>query len=951
MASGMLAFVIISSTLLSLLSCNNQKNPSDDTIDSTVGSTNSQDTTTPPVNNLPVIEENPAVIISELMVPNEVGAEDAQGNKSPWIEFHNVSDAVVDLSEYTLTVGTKEGIKLPVMQIQPGEYAIVFANGVDGDNSINLKLMTIGNITLMHGDALSYKVTYTNATTNNSFLTANGCETPYPTPGYEAVREKDSVYISEIMASNSLFPIDGAICDWMEIYNASENAIDLSDYYASTDSSKPYRARLPKITLESGEYVVVCCERELPFKFSKNGESVFLTRNDGVLVAAVTFDALEEDTVWTYDKGVVNYPSPGYENTEEGSVLAITSRKGLIITEVMSSNTKYLPFNKKHCDMVEIYNDSDTAIDLSKYFFSDKESELQRYRLPEVTLGPGEYYVIYCDKDVSGAAPIGISSNGENIWLSNEDGYVSDAIAVPAIPVNRSWGRYQNDLVYFTTPSFGKANPAGNKTITQTPLATYSSGVYAQPISVTLSGEGVIYYTTDGTKPTTSSPVYNGEVISVHETMAVRAIAYDGDKIPSYSVTYNYFIDIPDYELPIIKISMSDDDLFGENGLHVKYNSKAEKQANCSFYVDGKEEFSIDCGIKVFGAYSRRYPKKSFQLEFRAEYGQGRLEYPIFENLNIDSFNNIVLRSGSQNSYITDAMMTDEFLTSLAAYSGNMPELLVQAYRPCNLYLNGEYWGVYFIREKIDDDFIADHFGVSKSSVTIIDWTNTLKAGSSDQGWSAIWKSVYTKKLDFSKYENYQWLADQLDLESFVDMLIMRMYSGDQDAANIRAFKSPEYDDGKWHFILYDNDISFRSYGVLQNRFNVFLNSSSYKKTHALFRALMENSQFEEYFLGRLAYHLGTTLAPENAQARLAEIVAEIENDMPYQIERWKNDNSTAMIHLDSITRWRKNVENMNYWLSDVRVKWFVQDVATTLSLDAQEITKYMGEEFVKYLN
>ena len=182
-------------------------------------------------------------------------------------------------------------------------------------------------------------------------------------------------------------------------------------------------------------------------------------------------------------------------------------------------------------------------------------------------------------------------------------------------------------------------------------------------------------------------------------------------------------------------------------------------------------------------------------------------------------------------------------------------------------------------------------------------------------------------------------------------MLIMRMYSGDQDAANIRAFKSPEYDDGKWHFILYDNDISFRSYGVLQNRFNVFLNSSSYKKTHALFRALMENSQFEEYFLGRLAYHLGTTLAPENTQERLAEIVAEIENDMPYQIERWKNDNSTDMIHLDSMTRWRKNVENMNYWLSDVRVKWFVQDVATTLSLDAQEITKYMGEEFVKYLN
>ncbi|MBP3333034.1 MAG: CotH kinase family protein [Clostridia bacterium] len=950
--SAFLAFIMILSALLSLAGCmgeqdtppSGEENKNDPPVE-TPGDPN------PPEDNRPSVEEDPAVIISELIVVNNVGAEDANGKTSPWIEFHNVSDKEVDLADYTLSIDSTSGIKLPTIKIAAGEYAIVFANGIESDSSINATLASKGLITLMHGDAISYKVLYTNKTANHSFLTANGSETPYPTPGYETVREKDNLVISEVMASNSLFPIDGVICDWMEIYNASEKDIDLSDYYASSDSTMPYRARLPEIIIKSGEYIIICCEKDIPFKFSKNGESVYLTRNDGVLAASVTYEALEEDTVWTYDKGVVSYPSPGYENTEAGSISAIMSRKGLIISEVISSNTKYSPFNKKYCDMVEIYNSSDKAIDLSKYFLSDKESELQKYRLPEVTLEPGKYYVIYCNTELSTAAPIGISSEGEEIWLSNEEGYVSDALAVPAIPVNRSWGRYENKLVYFTTPSFGKANPEGYETITQTPLASHSSGVYSQSITVTLSGEGTIYYTTDGTKPTTSSAKYKGQAIKVDKTMAIRAIAYNGNKIPSYSVTYNYFIDIPDYELPIIKISMSNEDLFGEKGLYPNYNSKQEKQANCSFYIDGKEEFSIDCGIKVFGAYSRRFPKKSFQLEFRSEYGKGRLEYPIFENLNISSFNNIVLRSGSQNAYITDTMFTDEFMTSLAAYSGNMPEVLVQAYRPCNLYLNGEYWGVYFIREKIDDDFIADHFGVSKSSVTIIDWPNSVSTGSSSQGWSEIWKKIYTNKLNFAKDENYKWLADQIDLESFADMIIMRMYSGDQDLGNIRAFKSPEYDGGKWHFILYDNDISFRSYSALQNRFNVFLKSNSYTRTHALFRALMQNSQFKEYFLERLAFHLNTTISPESAQARFDEIFAELEHDMPYTIDRWRNDNNSYMTHLNSMTRWKKNSDNMRYWISEVRVKWFVKDVAKTLGFGADEIAKYMGEEFVKYLS
>jgi len=941
-----LSLVLVAASLTGILvSCKQDE--------STISPSTDSSNTTPPTEggeSAPIYEEDPALNITELMVVNTVGAKDENGKTSPWIELYNSGDAELELSEYSLQVNALARVVLPAKKLAAGEYALIFLNGTAGESSIASSLSeSKGIITLTHGDKISHVVNYTNKSANHSFITANGSETPFPTPGYETVREKDNLIISELMASNSLFPINGADCDWIELYNASESAIDLSTYYASTDSVQPYRAQLPNTVLGSGEYIVLACEKDVPFKLSKDGESVYITRNDGVLAASVTYDPMEKNTSWTHDIGVCDAPSPGYANTHKGYIASVTARSGLIISEVVSSNTKYSPLNKQYCDMVELYNNSDAPILLSDYFLSDKGSQPQFYRLPEVTLEAGAYYVIHCDADVSGAAPIGISSDGENIWLTRADGFISDALKVPDIPLNRSWGRFEDKLLYFSTPSMGKENPAGGyERITATPLASSPSGSYASAIDVTLSGEGNIYYTLDGTQPSNASKKYSGETINVSKNTSIRAIAYNGDKIPSYDVTYNYFINQPDYELPIIKISMSDDDLFGSSGIYTNYNSKKEKLAHCAFYVDGNEEFSINCGIKVFGAYSRRFPKKSFQLEFRTKYGKGRLDYKIFENLNIESFNNIVLRSGSQNCYATDSMIADEYASSLAAYSGNMPEILVQAYRPCHLYLNGEYWGIYFIREKVDDDFIADHCGVSKDSVTIIDWTNTLNTGSSKQGWNTIWSAVYgSKKRDFSKDENYKWLADQLNLESFADMIIMRMWAGDKDLPNIRAFKSPEYDDGKWHFILHDNDMSFRANWT---RFNLFLNDSSTKKTHALFRALMENAQFREYFLGRMAYQLTTTLSVENATARLDEMISEIKNDMPYQIARWKNDNNSYMTHLPSVKKWNSNVEYLYYCVGDLKIERFVKDAANALSLSKEDVQKYMGEEFAKYL-
>lgn len=895
----------------------------------------------------PITEQSPAVIITELMVLNTAGIKDGAGKCSPWIEFYNQSENEILLSDYTLKVDGKSEYQLPSVKAAPGEYIIIFANGSDSDNSISLVPSSKGNMTLMHGELVSCRVDYTNLNANHSFITSNGSETSLPTPGYDKVKEKDDLVISELISSNSLYPINGVDCDWIELLNLSEYVVDLSNYYITTNISSPYAEKLPAVELKSGEYIVIACGSDVTFNLSKTGESVYITRNDGVLAASVTFEAIEKNTSWTYDNGVVNYPSPGYENTKEGNSKAITSRKGLVISEVISSNKKYSKFNGVYCDIVELYNNSSEPVLLSDYYLSDKGSDLKRYHLPEVTIGAGEYYIVYCDSEVDGAAPFGISADGENLFVSKEDGYLVDAVYVPALPQNRSWGRKGEQLLYFSVPTVGTANGMGHESITSNPQASVSSGIFTESQAVTLSGEGVIYYTLDGSKPTKSSAVYGGETITVDKNMAIRAIAYDGDKIPSELVTYNYFINIPEYELPIIKLSVNHEEMFGEQGIYTNYTSHEEIEGNFSMYVNGVEEFSINCGVKIFGAGSRKYTKKSFQLEFRSEYGTSRFEYPIFGDYDITSFDNIVLRSGSQNLFKSDTMMVDEFVTSLAMSGGQMNSVLVQAYRPCNVYINGEYYGVYFIREKIDRDFIADHFGISYESITIINYLSMLQEGDSMQGWDEIWNTVYYKKLDLSIDENYKLIAAQLNLESFIDMIIMRMYSGDSDFKNIRAFKSEEYDGGRWNFILFDNDMSFRADDKISQSVQRFVTFSDAKVDHALLRALMKNEQFKALFLERLALHLNTTLTTENAHKRLDEMVKEIEHDMEYQIDRWNDDS----FYVASMDKWRANLDKLYRWTGDIRREWFVADAAKALGLTKEDVGRYMGEEFMQYVD
>lgn len=804
----------------------------------------------------PVRTDDSPLVITELMTLNSAGYRDAAGRYCQWAELKNVSGSPVELSGYTLVFADAAA---PLSgTLAPGEVTLTVSS------DWGFLLPTRGTLELHRGKRVVFSAEYDNKRENCSWLFASGEETGFPTPGYEEQRAPDALRISEVMSDNDTLPVGGRLADWVELYNAGEAAVDLGEYFLSRDASNPYKCRLPDLTLAPGEYALLVCGQELDFNIAKEGCTLILTRGDGVCAESASIPALASGESYTYDTGVVSCPTPGLANTGENRAAAFVPT-GLCISELMSSNHS-CPIGEDTCDWVELYNAGSESAELSEYTLGKKKDGSDAAPLPAGTLAPGEYTVIPCDRK---AMPFKLSADGVRLILRRGK-EIADLVTAPAVPSDRSYGRSGEQLLYYAAPTPGAPNGTGYPTLCPAPAASVPSGFYTEPFTVTLSGEGDIYYTTDGTTPTAHSTLYRGEAIPVEETMAIRALAADGKRISSDSVTFNYFLNEPDYELDVLKLCVAP----GHFSFGLNVSSTNERfPASLSLYHEGKEEFSVNCGVSLFGSGSRILDKKSFQINFQYPYGPTKLRYQLFDDLPLDSFNSLIIRSGSQDhSY---SMLRDEFLTALFRDAG--ADVLTQSFRPVNLYINGRYWGIYYIRERVTDEMIADHYGVTPESVTIMRKLEVCACGSDAEQWKSVYKLAASS--DLTVEENYRRVAAQLDIESCIDYFIASMWGHNYDIGNVKVFYSPELD-SRWHFVLFDMDVAL----MKNNQLSVVMQCGSYMH---LLENLMTNEGFKAAFTRRMAELLHGPLQEETVLAGLEDFIAMIENDMVYNCERW----------------------------------------------------------------
>lgn len=771
----------------------------------------------------------------------------------------------------------------------------------------------------------------------------------------------DSVVINELMVSNrtGLLSADGKTHDWVELKNLSSSPARLENCVLSLDSTKEWALSDTMIAphgcllIESSKGETSSPEtKSSNIKLPKEGGCLRLLR-DGEVVAEAEYGEMAADQSLSrtddgsYEKTYMQ--TPGFDNTPDGyeqfCALLDSQRQGpLLIWEVMSRT------EKSTTNWVELKNVGDTAVDLSQYCLSSKKGN--EWQMPAQSLAPGKTIVIQAaGRKANKFNPLHASfkfGNSETVLLS-KDGRFVDGVCAKATLQGTSIGRAvgRKGFFFFASPTRGAENGVPYRFIAEPPRLSKEAGIYNKVKRLVLrldSCSRTVHYTLDGSEPTASSPVWRDSVVLTRSTV-VRAYA-EGDSctLRSSTLTATYLLN-EHHSLPVICVSMNNADLYDYNrGIYAQgpgyspqwphlganFWKSWTRDAHVEFF-DGNDGFSTDCGIKIFGGYSRYEAKKSFCLKFKNRYGANEVSYDFFDQGEAVDLHDLVLRSGSQD--YNRCMVRDEFFTSLMA--AECPTLLVQPYRPVALYINAEYFGLYYLRDKIDRNFVAKRLGVTNDSITIL-----MSMGYQEEGSNKEYNRLmaYITSRSMADDANYEYVKDRVDLQGLIDWKLGEIYSANTDVGNIRYVRSTDEGcDKKWHFVFYDLDATWvgnRPTAAFYLSTGGAAAAAGVGVHNRMISALLANRNFRELFLQRLSHHMHHTFTEKNATAVFNGIVNTIRPEMKRNCERWPQL---------SYETWEKNIVKFREKFA-TRSKTMLDDLRQLLSITEAENKKYFGD-------
>ncbi len=785
--------------------------------------------------------------------------------------------------------------------------------------------------------------------------------------------------ISEVMSSNATTLADdyGLASDWVEIYNGGKAAVNLQGYGLSDKANKLMKWVFPNVTLSPGKYLLVYCSGKgqakdtadtthlhTNFAISNYQESIVLSSNKGQVLDTVDVPQLETDRAYALDLntkawGKTVKPTPGFPNTDDGYQQWNNSKAqktGLMLTEAMTFNSKYAAVNSQYYDWVELYNGTSASVNLKGYGLTDDTGKPLKWKFPDVTLLAGQYLLVYCSglNSTSGSAlhtNFRLSGAGEVVALYNAAGENIDAIGVGDVPSNMSFGRNVDSkgFFYFQTPTPGSANSGGAFGFAQSPVIQLAGGSYRGAQSVTItSGENdaEIRYTTDGSIPTQNSNMYSGPV-AVAKTTALRARAFKTNMLGSTTVTSTYLIDAP-HNLPIVSLVTDPDNLFGrETGIYTigtGTDDSTTNGANATYpganfwknwerdvhfeYIqeDGKLGVSTDGGIRIFGAFSRKMDQKGLSIFARSRYGTDTIDYPFFTTRPYTQYKSIVLRPSGQDAQMTK--FRDIMLTSLVR---DTTTLEVSAYRQSVLYINGQYWGIYNIREKINKYMLAQHNNIADpESIDLLVANGSALVGDNDDYRALI---NYVKSHDLSDASAYNYVASQIDIQNYMDWIICEAWTNNADLGNVKFWRE-RTPGSKWRWIFYDLDWACFNPGLdgIKRVFNPG-GMGAHGIDNTLLLGLIKNPGFKTQFIERCVFHFKNTFATDRVLAKIEECKKIIEDEIGRDRTRWEDG---------TVAGWQGQIDKVVSFVK-VRTDYMVYFVRSYFSLSEQQTVQLFG--------
>jgi len=564
--------------------------------------------------------------------------------------------------------------------------------------------------------------------------------------------------------------------------------------------------------------------------------------------------------------------------------------QGIMINEIMSSNHSTI-FDEygEASDWIELYNNSSLQINLEGYFLSDDSLNINKWRFGNAIIEPGEYLIVFAsDKDTNiqyWHTNFKLNASGEKIILSDTSSSIIDQVDIPASISDVSYARISDGSLpwVFQDPSPDSEN-IGAEIMGYADSVSVSlpGGFYSSSVSVELTaGASEIFYTLDGSDPDSGSLKYSGP-ININETTVLKAISKKEKHLLSPTIYRSYFIDV-DTDLPVISLISDPYNLFDpDSGIYTYYTMDWERPAHVEFFEDDKSlGFSENCGIEIYGSQSAEWPQKSITVKFKNDYGVSNIEYPLFPDFDVTTFKAFVLRNAGndfQYTHIRDAVM-QTLVKDL--------DIDYLEYRPATSFINGEYWGIYNIREKINEHYIANRHGVDPDNIDLLENNMTVI-----QGDSLSYRQLidYISTNDMTTDAAYAYLDSVIDLDECILYLAAQAYYDNMDwpGTNIKFWRERSTP-GKWRWILFGLEFGFGLYGHGEWEDHIQLMFSPVETRYSnlpwatlLQRKLVENPTIRNRFVNQIADLLNTNFKSD----RVIEVINALANHISSEITK-----------------------------------------------------------------
>ena len=619
----------------------------------------------------------------------------------------------------------------------------------------------------------------------------------------------------------------------------------------------------------------------------------------------------------------------------------------IVINEFSASNFDSHQDNYgEHEDWIELYNTSNSDVDLNGWYLTDKPNNLTKWQFPSsFIVSANSVAIIYCSglDEINGGVAhsnfkITQTKFNEVFVLSDASGSVVDSISV--VPAQKSHSRGRDVNGGSTWSLFTTATPNANNTgamLEYAPMPSFSqtSGYYSGPFDLTLSStdpNALIYYTTDGSRPDNSANLYTGP-FNISSTSVIKAVAYstNGSVPPSYIEYHTFFIN-DTHTIPILSVSGDSVAILIEDGLQTIgswWNGVPHEPQGTIEWFD-KNGVLLDKGTGEFNKHgndSWAYDQRGFDYVMRDQFGYNHaLQDKVFDTKSRDKFQRVIVKAAANDNYpfsfgSSGAHIRDAYIQHLSQLADL--RLDERSTKSCILYLNGQYWGVYEMREKVDDhDFTDYYYDQDKNNLQFLKtWGGTWIEYGGPQAqtdWDNLKNFITTNSM--ANQANYQTVKSQYNTGSIIDYFLLNSYvvCGDWLNWNTAWWRGMDTagEKKKWRYTLWDMDNTFdhgTNYtGVPTMSVNAdpcdpsSLSDPGGQGHVPIWNELLNNSDFFDDYLNRWQDLANGYLSCDTMISILDSMIAVIDPEMPRQIAKWGG----------TYTEWQSNVQDVRDFIN-----------------------------------